>query len=344
MKVRWLRDATRDPSLKGITRLLEEGGTRKFVRDLSAVVPLPGTEIVIEPVKQRIGQRAVLRVDAGDGSRFYVKFVRGSGGEERAAALAAIARSAGPCGVEVPLPVAWLPRFRALVTTELRGVPLLESCMPDDLALLGRSLAALHARFPRPTLVRGRSFERLTLADVLGRYRRTHPGPGAHPGPDIGLDLEREMEGWIGSDPVHEERLASLHGDLYPEQVLLLAGNRIGILDWDNACAGEPERDAGNLVAHLILEEERRVLHDSATRIHAFLSGYASAGELRPAVLTWYSTGSLLRIAILHADATFGSRPPNEPDLPARLLLRARNCDRDLVARWDAADGDTGSR
>jgi Ser/Thr protein kinase RdoA (MazF antagonist) len=323
MTIRWIGALQPDPAIKGVIRLAQASGPRKFLRDLAAQVELDGwiENAIFEVLKQRRGERALIRIVSSDGPRFHVKLTRSGGGESRAAEMNWRADAAEAAGAILPRAIAYLPRFRAIVMPSIDGLPILTRTSVA-FAAAGRVLSRIHAALPRPRLERGRAFEFNGFASPAGDERN-------RPAPEMDPALRSEIDRWKTIEPrrAADGGGVTLHGDLYPEQVLFCGSGKIAILDWDNSCAGEAERDVGNFIAHLILEEERGTVADATKLVEAFCGGYASAcGErrLRPEVLAWYTTGSLLRLAALHRDPGFGSRPPNAPSLAGRLLDRAR--------------------
>jgi hypothetical protein len=100
------------------------------------------------------------------------------------------------------------------------------------------------------------------------------------------------LEGWSCRTVVHR--------DLYEEQVLV--GERIGLIDVDDAALGPPELDLGNLAAHLELLE-RRIDADLSDPAAAILAGYRSTGPaLDHVLLERCRTLSLLRLACIHGE------------------------------------------
>jgi aminoglycoside phosphotransferase (APT) family kinase protein len=91
-----------------------------------------------------------------------------------------------------------------------------------------------------------------------------------------------------------------VHRDLYEEQVLL--GDRVGLIDLDDAALGPPELDVGNLLAHLDLLGLRsgRTLDRAA---EALLDGYSRRGRLDARLLERCRTLSRLRLACIHDEA-----------------------------------------
>ncbi len=323
MSIQWIGELRPDPAVRGVVRLREKGGARKLRRDLSAQTGFQGSEedAIFEVVKQRQGERGMIRVSTAGGSRFHVKLQRIGDGEARAAEMIRRAEAAEPLGAVLPRPIAYLPRFRAIVMPTIEGEPIL-SLHPDAFAHAGRVLSRMHEALPRPSLERGRDFELKWLAPPA-------PGEKERAIPDFDPLLRLEIELWGASEArrAARGRSATVHGDFYPDHIIVCDAGGIGVLDWDNTCSGEAERDVGNFIAHLILEEERGTLRDAAPLVEAFCDGYRAdaRGEgLQPDLLAWYTAGSLLRLAALHSDPAFGSRPPNDSSLPCRLLARAK--------------------
>ncbi len=329
-----------DPSVRGVERLLSGDGPKKLLRDLAAHVPV-GAGATLVVIKQRVGQRAVLRIDAGasdNGRRWFVKLLRGSSGAVEGERIAVIADAAHRIGVRIPLPVAYLPRFRALVFEPVPGRPLLRCCAPhgdEDEAVdedrspsrreaifvaAGRALAGLHEEVPLREPLRERAFEKEQIARaqaVLGQFR-----------PDLLPDYDRaifrfanDARGLPVGTPV------ALHGDFYPSQVLHAPADPpdmigISIIDWDNACAGDAERDVANFEAHIELEVHKGHLAraEAGNLADSFRSGYATRRRAEDELLAWFRRGSLLRLAGLYANPAFGPVPPNPPSLCESIL------------------------
>ena len=87
----------------------------------------------------------------------------------------------------------------------------------------------------------------------------------------VAAELPELRESWRPATVVHR--------DLYEEQVLL--GERVGLIDLDDAALGPPELDVGNLLAHLDLLE-LRTKRGIAPPQEALLAGYAAHGPLDP--------------------------------------------------------------
>lgn len=92
------------------------------------------------------------------------------------------------------------------------------------------------------------------------------------------------------------------HRDLHDGQ-LLLASGRVVLLDLDTLVAGEPELDAGNLLAHHELRRLQDLAGARAVPREDVLDAVRRTGpEDRGAAdrLRWYEAASLLRLALLY--------------------------------------------
>jgi Ser/Thr protein kinase RdoA (MazF antagonist) len=90
-----------------------------------------------------------------------------------------------------------------------------------------------------------------------------------------------------------------VHGDFYAKQVLL-AGDKVVILDFDSAVSGDPAADLGLFIAHLERGAMRRSLPSSRVEPvrYALLHGYSMATHLPvPERVGLYTAVGLLRLA-----------------------------------------------
>jgi ATP-binding cassette, subfamily B, bacterial len=104
-------------------------------------------------------------------------------------------------------------------------------------------------------------------------------------------------------------RKRPIHGDFYAKQVIL-DGDRVALLDLDEAVRGDPADDLGNFIAHLHRQVGRGELAvDLVNPIRAaLLEGYRIASESGiPDRLELYSAVNLLRLA----QDPFRNREPN---------------------------------
>lgn len=306
----WVGQLRPDDGVKGVSKLLAPGGPEKLARELGLEPP---RRVVV--IKQRLGQRAIVRFESE--RNLYVKLIRSSAGARRLADQQRIAEEAAACGVAVPRPIAWVDRFRALAFEEVAGAPLLGGgdVSPDTLRAVGAALGRLHQSLSSPETDSGRDVEltRLDRArDVLDSLR-----------PELTPTFDRTRP----NGAIPETVRVTIHGDFYPSQVLVRPDGTIAVLDWDECARGEAERDLANFTAHLELEVAgRRAESLVAERgIEAFLEGYRSVRGFDAECFAWYRRATLLRLAALYADPSFGPFPPNPRDLAERLLSRVES-------------------
>lgn len=91
------------------------------------------------------------------------------------------------------------------------------------------------------------------------------------------------------------------HGDFYPKQVVLMAGEEVGLIDFDDARIGAAEEDLGNCIAHLHRMELAGRIHAALreTQCQMFLRGYENAdGTIDSALLKRCAARSLFRLAM----------------------------------------------
>ena len=95
-----------------------------------------------------------------------------------------------------------------------------------------------------------------------------------------------------------------IHGNLFGDQILV-NGDRVGIVDWDDFCLGDPLYDLGRLVAHLIFMFRRGVARPArgASDIATLLEAYAreSGQNLEWPRLRWQIAVALLMRAKISA-------------------------------------------
>ena len=252
--------------------------------------PVLGAPVSLEELKHKPGRRTTYRATGAARSAIVKVYV-----SDRAPTVAARvgALAAGPAEPEVPEVLLCDPERHLIVLSEVPGVPLRHALLDDDAATCRRAGA------------------------TLGAWHQAWTGAG--PSPLVPHTVERELEildGRAGrtSAPISEAVRARLpafadgvwpattvvHRDLYEEQILV--GDRIGLIDLDDAALGPPELDVGNLLGHIDLLG-LRAGRDLSTPTHTLIEAYGSAGpELDPALLERCRSLTLLRLACIHAN------------------------------------------
>ena len=241
----------------------------------------------------------------------YAKVHADGGAErerERAEAVAAQLGADDP-HLRVPGVLAASARDGALVLEALGG-PRLDTLAPGKLGAalrrLGAGLAALHRLRPLPP----RRFTRLDperLARAVGVLARARPDTALAAAELLARLLARTDDA-AGPD-VH------LHGDANLRNALL-DGDRIALLDLEDAAAGPAAADLGQVLAGLLCARVQAQLSDTAERSlgDALLAGYAAVQAPPPAAaVRWHTAASALARTALPAVGRV------RPDALARL-------------------------
>jgi aminoglycoside phosphotransferase (APT) family kinase protein len=171
------------------------------------------------------------------------------------------------------------------------------SDLTESMIHIGRAIATVHQIQPAEPQRSGlRRFGRLSparlrrSADVVGRALPEHAA------------LASRLADRLLDTPPSPSATVLLHGDCHPGNVLV--GDRVSLIDLDQAGLGHPAADVASLIARLeygaaVGEQHGEVAGDLAD---AFLAGYA---EIRPlpshADLRWHTAAALLAERALRA-------------------------------------------
>jgi Ser/Thr protein kinase RdoA (MazF antagonist) len=265
---------------------------------------LLGAPLTFDELKHKPGRRRTLHALGPAGSAIVKLYA-----SDRAATVAArvAALREGPEEPAVPRVLLCDPARRMVALSYVPGTPLSEAVKAGDhdaCARAGRALGAWHAFWSgqAPGAMRRHTSDREmeaidARADALAdrtaeRVRRL---------------ARRLMPAWSCPTVVHR--------DLYEDQVMV--GERVGLIDLDDAALGPPELDVGNLLAHLQLRALREG-NGAAGAAAPLLRGYAASGaELNPLLLDRCRRLSLLRLAGIHREPELltlaGARAPGIP-------------------------------
>jgi Ser/Thr protein kinase RdoA (MazF antagonist) len=253
------------------------------------LVGILGDPVAFEPLKDKPGKRSTLRATGSSDSAIVKIYAsdRAPIVAERVGAL-----GAGPHEPVVPRVLLCDPARHLVVLSYVPGRPLSEAVLARDgdaCVRAGSALGSWHGfwrgRAPR-CLMPHTSRRELEILDTRA---------GALPVAEAEhvRRIARSIRpSWTCSTVVHR--------DLYEEQVLV--GERIGLIDLDDAAIGPPELDVGNLLAHLELLGLRYGL-GMAEAAGALLEGYAASGaDLDPGLLDSCRRLSLLRLVCIHGE------------------------------------------
>jgi Ser/Thr protein kinase RdoA (MazF antagonist) len=251
-----------------------------------------GAPVELEQLKHKPGRRRTLRAH-GPERTAIVKLYASDRAATVAARVAALAD--GPPEPALPRVLACEPGDRMVVLSEVQGRPLSGALLGGDAAscrrageALGRWHRAWRGRAPDP--LRRHSAER-ELEILDRRAGALSPGLAA----DLHTAAGDLAEPWDCRTVVHR--------DLYEEQILL--GERVGLIDLDDAALGPPELDAGNLLAHVDLLSLRSG-RDLGPMSEEILAGYEGfGGSLDEALLDRCRRLARLRLACIHDEPGF---------------------------------------
>jgi hypothetical protein len=272
---------------------------------IGAALKTGGGSCLAVPVRYKPGIRCVIRYEIGDAESPVVLYGKllASGSGAQLTLTSALARAVA--GVEgapmVPAVLAHWPDLGLLIQPAIRDAVELHRSVSDaatppqerqqDLYRAGAALAALHScavpQAPRRSVVDDlrelRSYERAVVM--------ANRGLGAEYAIAVKL-LEDRAVSQAEADVVS-------HGAFRTDQ-MLIAGDRLVLIDLDTLCRSEPARDIGNLLAYLDWKAIRNTqladAFDAAK--HAFLDGYASRRRPPPrARVTLLEAASLVKIA-----------------------------------------------
>lgn len=253
----------------------------------------------------------------------WVKVYRddqGAATHEVLLALRAQARRAGPGRTgetfDVPEPVAYLADHRALVQQEVLGRSLAELLLDSqDPAPTMRRVAAALARWHREPPATAR---RRTSSDVLDDVARA-AALVSWVRPSLAETAE-EVVARV-ADRLVETELASTHGDLKPDHVVV-RDHGVALVDLDSFSGADPVMDAGSLLARLAGTALR---HPAAAgqitaAASAFTDGYFDRVPARWLMrLPPHHAGALME----EAAGCFRHQFPHWPGLMDALVQRA---------------------
>jgi Ser/Thr protein kinase RdoA (MazF antagonist) len=248
-----------------------------------------GAPVHVEELKHKPGRRRTIRA-RGPKRTVIVKTYASQRAPVVARRVASL--SVGPTEPVISTVVHVDEDRHMVVLSDVPGRPVREAMLDGDLATctrVGVALRGWHAAWHgvAPDALEPHTADR-EVSILRARAEAASP-PVARAVEDALPDLSGP---W---DPT-----TVVHRDLYEEQILV--GEHIGLIDLDDAAAGPPELDVGNLIAQVELLELRRG-RDLRSETRALLDGYVRAGvSLDDALLDRCRRLTLLRLACLNDD------------------------------------------
>jgi aminoglycoside phosphotransferase (APT) family kinase protein len=215
--------------------------------------------IGFEHLRYRPERRLVCKAFCADGTEAVVKFYRASDYQ-----LAATnAKSFGSHGsLQVPTMIGCLMRSSAVASSWIAGGPVLPTQSVGR--RIGEALAFLHAQQPQGLVTRSRTDQARAVSKMAKDLAALWPALGKQ-AREVSDGLSRAL---ITENAPH----VAIHGDFHLEQ-LIDAGDRIGIVDLDEARYGAAAWDLGNIIGHMQVHGD-----PSEPFGEALLSGYRATG------------------------------------------------------------------
>ena len=150
-------------------------------------------------------------------------------------------------GISVPEPLGHVASLRMWLQRKVIGVDLGAQLAGPNGVQLARRVADAAAKLHRARVPPERRHlmedELRILHDCLPRVVQQHP------------EWEARIQAVLSAcvrlgESLAEPALTGIHRDFYPQQIVL-AGDRLYLLDFDLYCSGDPALDVGNFIGHL---------------------------------------------------------------------------------------------
>ena len=278
------------------------------IRNLAVLSDIPeplhhveGREWVESRIVGHVPEKSVTAQCLGAGQKIiaYAKVYAGEEGREVYDAYQEIhtALKSGVVQLRIPRALSYSDSNRLLLLEAVPGVSL-SALRPVDRERayfrLGEALKKLHSITP-PSLAPAAT--RMTpdgLTQAVATIARVCPEVA---------DLARQLTDKLIAyrDQISESQPVLLHGDLHPKNVLM-ADERLFLLDLDQAATGAAAFDVGGVIAGLYFEACVGLVTKTqlSSLISAFLTGYRLAREWQRS-LRWYIAAALLEERALRA-------------------------------------------
>lgn len=260
-----------------------------------------GESARLEQLRYRPERRLVCKANCADGTEAVVKFYRASDYQ----AAATNARAFGSHGsLHVPTIIGRSDRSSAVASSWIAGGPVLPTQLTGS--RVGKALAHLHAQQPEGLASRSRADQ----ARAAGKLAKDL----AALWPALGNQARAVADGISRALIAEDARHVAIHGDFHVEQ-LIDAGDRIGIVDLDEAGYGAAAWDLGNIIGQL------QVHGDASEEFgEALLADYrAAGGQVSDREIRLQTALSIFQLAA----RPFRERHPHWPEKIEAILDQA---------------------
>ncbi len=308
-----------DASLPGLAEALDAVAMVAHVRSMG----IETRWLSADPIRHKPGERCTIRyrLSTPSGMRDLYGKVFVTGAPRMAGVASALAEaSRGDTRLPMMMPVVGVVERLSLVifeacphASEFHSIAFdhrIDSGRRSRLwTTFGGALAALHASNVRGLTPHDTAADLSELND-LGQIVRLRDPRLA--------DRFVSVAEWLAGLPASTDRLATSHGALRTDQVLVSDG-RIALVDLDGACLADPARDLGNLIAYLRWRVVRGVsaLELVSAAVGSLQLGYLCAGgDVDRQRLDYWRAASMLKII----GRRFAADQADEWTLTPRLL------------------------
>lgn len=314
-----------DPALPQLQDILD---VNKMSDAISAVLEDDQATLKnVELVRHKPGRRAILRFDLSDSTALYGKTFASKRGPKvfTITEKLSTSRAFGP-DVLTPDAVAYLSDSKLMLLSEVSGEPIENQLCAGDTDLAERiAFALFHLHSSNVDLGRWHDMEKeLSPLDARCADIMKHASALSDEAEDLLIDLmsfDHHAMCW---------RFRPIHRDMYHDQVLM-AKEKLVVLDLDDASMSEPAIDVANFATHLMLLGLQKAQDAEAYRplIDAFLNQYAELDpDLDSGLVDYLTATTALRLAGIHVSRA------NGVEVARGLLAIVR---RYLGSAWKAA-------
>lgn len=304
-----------DSKLETLARLMDDTGRKEILTRLLPDAPDPW-EATVTGLSYKPERRFVARLDV-DGEPHAVLKLYAQREFQRARDNADAVHSARV--LQLPDQLGSSSHDRIVLLDWLPGTPLQQIITRPSLDRsivrnVGAALGELHSQVGKGLDKHKPKRIRETIRSAVAGIRFTCPELGR-----LALDIDERLGRLVAAE---RPELRAIHGDFYADQVLA-DGERVSIIDLDNAVRGNPAADLGLFIAHLehnVLSEGRPKAPVSIVR-DALIEGYETVREAPTrAQIDLHTAVGLVQLAPHH----FRNREPGWSERTAITLRRAQ--------------------